>query len=76
MFITPLDNIHGCESYNLTSQAEEDEEEEEVVVGSKRKRAKRNFDNYVVGVFLIKYRNVKHGNVFFFYYYYYNFELF
>lgn len=67
MFITPLDNIRDCESYNLTSQAEEDEEEEEVVVGSKRKRSKRTFDDYVVGVFLSKYRNVKHGNVFFFF---------
>ncbi len=66
MFITPLDNIRDCESYNLTSQAEE-EEEEEVVVGSKRKRSKRTFDDYVVGVFLTKYRNVKTWKCFFFF---------
>lgn len=47
-----LGNIRDCENYNLTSQAEEEEEEEEVVFGGKRKRAKKTFDDYVVGMFL------------------------
>lgn len=55
-----LDNMRDCKNYNLTSQAEE----EEVDVGKRRKRSKRAFDDYVVGTFLTKQRNLKHGHAF------------
>jgi len=44
-------SIRECDEYDMTSHVEEEEEENEEVEG-RRKKTKRNFDDYVFGMLL------------------------